>query len=104
MVSIYDIYESKLKAVLLHNGNILPSIPVGHAVQMKETYDNKKELFRCVNYDQHQWQLCGELKVVALFLDLQIGYTKHYFFFHANGIVVQEIPTTSRKIGHSNSH
>ena len=43
------------KAVLLHNGNDLPSIPVGHAVHMKETYDNMKELLRCINYDQHQW-------------------------------------------------
>jgi len=27
-----------LKAVLLHNGNVFPSIPVGYAIQMKETY------------------------------------------------------------------
>jgi arabinogalactan endo-1,4-beta-galactosidase len=35
-----DSSKSSLKAVLLHNGNVLPSIPVGYAVSMKESYDN----------------------------------------------------------------
>ena len=76
------IYSSKtsLKAVLLHNGNVLPSIPVGHAVHMKETYDNMKQLLRCIKYAQHQWQLCGDLKLVAVLLGLQAGYTKYCYF------------------------
>jgi len=32
-----DSSELRLKAVLLHNGNQHPSIPIGHAVHMKET-------------------------------------------------------------------
>ena len=36
--------RNSLKAVLLHNGNQHPSIPVGHAVHMKETYENLKQL------------------------------------------------------------
>ena len=32
-----DSSKARLKAVLLHNGNIHPSIPVAHAVQLKET-------------------------------------------------------------------
>ena len=34
------IYLSKsgLKAVLLHNGNIFPSIPVAHLINLKENY------------------------------------------------------------------
>ncbi|XP_065444006.1 uncharacterized protein LOC101953070 isoform X3 [Chrysemys picta bellii] len=75
-----DSSKTSLKAVLLHNGNVLPSVPVGHAVHMKETYDNMKQLLRCMNYDQHQWQLCGDLKVVALLLGLQTGYTKSCCF------------------------
>jgi len=35
-----DSSKLSLKAVLLHNGNPHPSIPVGHAVHMKETYEN----------------------------------------------------------------
>ena len=34
-----------LKAVLLHNENMLPSIPVGYAAHMKETYENMKNLY-----------------------------------------------------------
>jgi hypothetical protein len=35
-----DSSKLSLKAVLLHNGNQHPSIPVGYAVHMKETYEN----------------------------------------------------------------
>ena len=35
-----DLYKFSLKAVLLHNGNIHPSIPTARSVHMKETYEN----------------------------------------------------------------
>lgn len=35
-----DSSKISLKAVLLHNGNAKPSIPVVYAVDMKETYTN----------------------------------------------------------------
>jgi hypothetical protein len=38
-----------LKAVLLHKGNILPSIPVACAVHMKTTYEDMKEILSFVN-------------------------------------------------------
>jgi hypothetical protein len=75
-----DSMKSSLKAVLLHNGNVLPSIPVGYAVNMKESYDNIKLLLNCVNYKKCQWQLFGDLKVVAVLLGLQQGYTKFCCF------------------------
>ena len=37
------------KAVLLHNGNILPSIPIAHSVHLKETYKNKEILMKAIN-------------------------------------------------------
>jgi hypothetical protein len=75
-----DPSKSSLKAVLLHNGNVLPSIPVGYAVNMKESYDNMKLLLNCVNYKKYQWQLYGDLKVVAVLLGLQQGCTKFCCF------------------------
>lgn len=75
-----DASKTSLKAVLLHNGNQLPSVPVAYAVAMKETYENLKELLRCINYGQHQWSICGDLKVVAILLGLQGGYTKYCCF------------------------
>ena len=40
-----DASKYSLKAVLLHNGNKLPSIPVGHAIEMTETYENVNQLY-----------------------------------------------------------
>jgi hypothetical protein len=41
-----------LKAVLLHNGNQHPSIPVGPAVCMKEAYENLKQLLNKLEYSK----------------------------------------------------
>lgn len=75
-----DSSKLSLKAVLLHNGNRLPSIPVGHTVYMKETYDNLKQLLNCLQYSKYGWHLCCDLKVVALLMGLQLGYTKYCCF------------------------
>ena len=45
-----DLSKLSLKAVLLHNKNMLPSIPVGYAAHMKETYENTKKFLQCINY------------------------------------------------------
>jgi len=37
-----DSSKLSLKAVLLHNGNTLPSISAGHSVHNKESYENMK--------------------------------------------------------------
>lgn len=39
-----DSSKVSLKAVLFHNGNELPSVPLAHAANMKETYYNMKLL------------------------------------------------------------
>jgi hypothetical protein len=54
-----------LKAVLLRNGNTVPSIPIGHSVHNKESYENMKILMEAINYDKFKWQICGDLKVTA---------------------------------------
>jgi hypothetical protein len=50
-----DSSQVSLKAVLLHNGNTLPSIPVGHSVHNKESYENTKNLIEAINYDKFKW-------------------------------------------------
>ena len=58
-----DSSKFSLKAVLLHNGNTLPSVPVGHSVHNKESYENMKILMEAINYDKFKWQICSDLKV-----------------------------------------
>ena len=66
-----DSSNLSLKAVLLHNGNTLPSIHVGPSMHNKESYENMKILIEAINYDESKWQIRGELKVIALLLGLQ---------------------------------
>ena len=75
-----DSSSKSLKAVLLHNGNKFSSVPIGHSVQMKETHDSMDSLLTALNYKDHKWLICGDLKVVALVLGLQGGYTKYPCF------------------------
>ena len=64
-----DSSKLSLKAVLLHNGNTLPSISVGHSVHKKESYENMKILLEAINYDKFKWQICGDLKWLPYYLD-----------------------------------
>jgi len=45
-----DYSKDSLKAVLLHNGNVLPSIPVAHAFGIKESDDSMKQLLQYIKY------------------------------------------------------
>jgi len=76
------IYSSKvsLKVVLLHNRNKFHSVPLAHTANMQESYESMKLLFGKFNYDEFKWKFCGDLKVVALLLGMQLGYTKYCCF------------------------
>lgn len=52
-----------LKAALVHNGNKKPTIPIAHAVQTKESYDAVRNILTRIKYNDHQWKVCGDLKV-----------------------------------------
>ena len=75
-----DSSRFSLKAVLFHYGKTLPSIPVGHSVHNKESYENMKIQMEAVNYNKFKWQICGDLKVIALLLRLQQGFVIHCCF------------------------
>jgi hypothetical protein len=66
----------KVKAVLLRIGNVLPSIPVAHAFGIKENDDSMKQLLQYIKYDTYKWNICTDMKVIALLLGLQLDYTK----------------------------
>ncbi|XP_076342444.1 uncharacterized protein LOC143242821 [Tachypleus tridentatus] len=75
-----DSSKRSLKAVLLHNGNKYPSIPSAHSVHLKESCNNMELLLEAVKYNQYQWSLCGDLKVIGLLMGMQAGFTKYCCF------------------------
>lgn len=58
-----DSSSRSLKAVLLFNGNKISSVPVGYSVQMTENYGNMELLLTALQYKDHNWLICGDLKV-----------------------------------------
>ncbi|KAK1791099.1 hypothetical protein P4O66_002138 [Electrophorus voltai] len=40
---------------------------VGHAVDVKETYDNMKQLLDCLEYSKYGWHICSDLKQSTFF-------------------------------------
>ena len=74
-----DSSKTSLKAVLLHNGITKPSIPLAHAVGMKETYDSMKRILELIHYEDYKWKICRCRR--SLVLGLQLGYTKAHMLF-----------------------
>jgi len=72
-----DASKSGLKAALVHIGNKYPSIPVGYSRELKEDYDNLKLILECIHYEDHDWYICGDFKVISILMGLQSGYTLH---------------------------
>jgi len=66
--------------VLLHNGNKFPPVPLVHAANMKESHENMKLLLEKIQYENYNWNMCGDLEIIALLVGLQLGYIKFCCF------------------------
>ena len=53
---------------------------MAQAPNMKENYESMKLLLGKIKYDEFKWKLCGDLKVEALLLRMQLVYTKYCCF------------------------
>jgi len=53
---------------------------LAHAANIKERYGSVKLQLGKIKYDEFKWKLHGDLKVVALLLGMQLGYTKYCCF------------------------
>jgi hypothetical protein len=81
----------------LHNGNNYASLPIGHSVHVKESYENLELVLTKTGYTANDWMICGDLKVLCMHLGQQAGYTK-YHVACVNGTAEQEINTGSKNI------
>ena len=70
-----DYSKVSLKAVLLYEGNKLPSVSLAHAANIKRFCENMKPLLEKIQCGKFNWNLCGDLKVIALLLGLQLRCT-----------------------------
>ena len=75
-----DSSSKSMKAVLLHNGNLKPSVLLAHSVHLKELYDNLKIILETINYDKHLWKISADLKVIGMLRGMLGGFTKYYCF------------------------
>ena len=75
-----DSSTRSLKCVLLNNGNSYASIPIGHSTKLKEEYENIRMILQKLRYNEHQWSICVDLKMVNILLGQQSGYTKYPCF------------------------
>jgi hypothetical protein len=51
-----------------------------HTTKLPESYETLKLVLEKIKYHEHEWQLCGDLKVTGLLLGQQRGYTKISLF------------------------
>lgn len=73
---------SSLKAVLLHKTNQKPSIPLALGTNMKESYDTLNNILKKINYNDHKWKICCDLKVVNILQGIitKGGFPKYFCF------------------------
>jgi hypothetical protein len=77
---LYWFIQRSLKVLLLHNGSKYASVPVGHSVHVKESYENLALVLTNLNCEDRGWMICGDLKVLSMLLGQQSGYTKYRCF------------------------
>lgn len=75
-----DSTTKNFKAILLNNGNKYAPIPVAHSTVLNEKYEDLKFVLEKLNYNEHQWLLCGDLKIITILLGQQSGFTKYPCF------------------------
>lgn len=71
-----DSSKTSLKVVLLNNGNFYAPIPIGHSIKLTEKYDNLVTILDKIRYKEHNWEVCGDLKIISMLLGQQGGYTR----------------------------
>ena len=72
--------SKSLKAVLLHNENLFPSIPLAYSTNLKENFNSMELILNNLQWYKYDWNYVADLKVVGLLCGLQPGNIKHCCF------------------------
>ena len=75
-----DSSKQSLKCVILHNGNVYGTFPTGHSIELKENHCSVNLVVDSLQYENHNWKTCVDLKMVNFLLGQQSGYTKYPCF------------------------
>lgn len=70
-----DFSTPSLKVVLFHNKNELASISIAYSVNVPE-----EPVLEKIKYTEHNWQISGDLMIIAILLEQQSGFTRHPCF------------------------
>jgi len=55
-------------------------LSVAHSVILNEEYHNLELLLQKLKYENHKWQICGDLKIFTILLGQQSGFTSYPCF------------------------
>ena len=75
-----DSYKTRLKCVLLSNGNQCASILIVHSVFLKKNYETMAMVSKKIMLNEQDWPMCGDIKVISTLPGQQSGNTKHPCF------------------------
>jgi hypothetical protein len=74
-----DSWKMGFGAVMVHNRNAYPAVPIRCAIHMKELYENVHLPVQHRQCDKYSCHLCGVTKVATLLVRLQVGDIKFCF-------------------------
>lgn len=77
-----DLSKNSIKAVLLHNRNVYTPIPIAHLIKLKKKYENLKIVLGKIKYSNHQWKVCGDIKIGMILLCQQSKFKKFPCFLY----------------------
>ena len=52
-------------------------LALAHSVHLKETYENVKTELNVLKYDQYNWEVNGDFKMMAFLMIMQGGFKKY---------------------------
>jgi len=52
-------------------------ISIAHSTVLKEEYRNIEMVLTKIKYSEHEWLVCGDLKILSMILGQQSGFTKY---------------------------